>query len=474
MDGEFITIMGAGVVFILLAVGALVYQRRQAAPPEEASKGRKTRRPPAAAAAAKKSEAPAKNVADKPRSILSSLSAIGIGDKSGPTKSDLTELEHLVEAGQIEEAARVAMRLTLWDRATQLYLKIEQHGNAAHCAKRADKFEMAAELYEKAEDIQNAVIMWERAGNGKRARQLSGKGTPPAEDGDESELIQIGKELQKNIDLANEKKDHMRASELYEQAGDKENAAEQFAIFAQTARRPEMYAEKIERLSARVAYNLLRTATKGRPPAEESAQLYRRLAMLQHHFGNTKAALDTLEKLDAAAPGDAETEELLDELNEIPSLDDDSDTFDALVAADAGLDADLDAGLDVGTAQPDAERVTGMGGGLLDAMEVELDADLAHSSPDGATSAAGAAAPTGASSGVVDEAVEAARTGPTIAELVAMIGDQPCDLGNIEVFYRLGLACLAFDRIDDARNAFEAVSEASPGYRDTEKRLEQL
>jgi TolA-binding protein len=210
-----------------------------------------------------------------------------------------------------------------------------------------------------------------------------------------------------------------------------------------------MYAEKIEALSPRVAYNLLRLATKGRPPAKDSVQLYRRLAMLQHHFGNTRAARATLESLYAKVPDDDQVRTLLDELLDAPSVDDaDSTDGDPSPASPQNL--------------VEAE----------DAMEVELDSAFAGVEPPPARSV-----PTVtnvAPAAIDDEAVEAARTGPTIAVLAGMIGDSPCDLGNIEVFYRLGLACLAQGRVDDAIHAFQAVSDASPGYRDTESRLARL
>lgn len=325
---------------------------------------------------------------------------------AGASNVDTSEIEKLVAAGQVDEAARRAMRMQLWDKAAQLYMRLEQPANAAHCAKRAGKNEMAAELYEKSGDIEAAIRMWEKAGNFRRARELGGAAHKSDEPGDDQ--IQISPELRAEIDRAVEKKDHVRAAELYEQGGDKENAAEQLAKFAQTARRPEMYAEKVQALSPRVAFNMLRLATKGRPPAEESAALYRRLASLQDHFGNREAAVETLTKLIEKAPGDEAARELYEQLTGEPSP------------------------------HPDLPQEEG-GGGLL-----------------------------------ADERVKEAKAGPSIQELVELIGGRACDLGNIEVFYRLGLACLAVKRFDDAARAFRAVTDASPGYRDAEERLAEI
>jgi serine/threonine protein kinase len=71
---------------------------------------------------------------------------------------------------------------------------------------------------------------------------------------------------------------------------------------------------------------------------------------------------------------------------------------------------------------------------------------------------------------LADSDVEAARTGPSFDELARLCGDRPCDLGNIEVFYRLGLRHLAEKNYDMAIAMFDAVEETSPGYRDAERR----
>jgi tetratricopeptide (TPR) repeat protein len=65
--------------------------------------------------------------------------------------------------------------------------------------------------------------------------------------------------------------------------------------------------------------------------------------------------------------------------------------------------------------------------------------------------------------------------GPTIQELLAMLGAAPTpDLGNIEIYYRLGLLYLAEGKDDMARHAFVTVEDISPGYRDAGDYLEKL
>ena len=75
---------------------------------------------------------------------------------------------------------------------------------------------------------------------------------------------------------------------------------------------------------------------------------------------------------------------------------------------------------------------------------------------------------------LADSAVEAARHGPGLDVLERFTGNRPCDLGNIEVYYRLGLFYVAQGNYDKALEMFDAVEEASPGYRDAWKRSEEL
>ncbi len=63
----------------------------------------------------------------------------------------------------------------------------------------------------------------------------------------------------------------------------------------------------------------------------------------------------------------------------------------------------------------------------------------------------------------------------TTAELLRMLGPSPTpDLGNIEVYYRLGLVYLAANQDENARRCFLTVEAISPGYRDAAMHLTQL
>lgn len=453
MDGEFFTILASGLLFIVAAVGYLAWQRKKNA--DDGSAAVPARKSPGAKKDSARKEAAKKDEGSKEKKSL--LAALGVGaekkpakgESAGPTAAEKKELESLIAANHIDDAARLAMRLHLWDKAAQLYLKADQLANAAHCAKRAGKFEMAAEFYEKAKDLESAIRMWEKSGNPQRARALAGEKHGEERDSDE-DIIKISKELQAEIDAAVEKKDHMRAAELYEQGGDKEHAAEQFAAFAQTARRPEMYAEKIQMLSPRVAYNMLRIATKGRPPSDKSAELYRRVAMLQHHFDNHDAAIKTLEKLLKAVPDDEEAAQMLEEIEGARSSRPDGEPAMELPEHDV---SDDEPPLPVRGAVDDDDALSVPGLTVPLVSNPTPKARPAKSAP---------------------RAQPVSGGGPAITELVAMIAGQECDLGNIEVYYRLGLACLDAGKRDEARKAFQAVDDASPGYRDTEKRLRDL
>jgi len=60
-------------------------------------------------------------------------------------------------------------------------------------------------------------------------------------------------------------------------------------------------------------------------------------------------------------------------------------------------------------------------------------------------------------------------------ELLRMLGPAPTpDLGNIEIYYRLGLVYLAAAKLVQARRCFLTVEGVSPGYRETTAHLAEL
>ena len=82
--------------------------------------------------------------------------------------------------------------------------------------------------------------------------------------------------------------------------------------------------------------------------------------------------------------------------------------------------------------------------------------------------------PEGLGPSVLDTEIVRAGVAIPLWDLEAMTRDQPCDLSNIEVFHRIGMAQLAIGNWVAALAAFDAVEETSPGYRDAEARAEQV
>lgn len=75
---------------------------------------------------------------------------------------------------------------------------------------------------------------------------------------------------------------------------------------------------------------------------------------------------------------------------------------------------------------------------------------------------------------LLDAATDAAKSGPSLAALQKFIGGKPCDLQNIEVFYRIGLLHLARGDWAAAQSVFDQVEDASAGYRDAWKRSSKI
>ncbi len=73
-----------------------------------------------------------------------------------------------------------------------------------------------------------------------------------------------------------------------------------------------------------------------------------------------------------------------------------------------------------------------------------------------------------------DLKVQEARQGHSVKHLTSFLNGKPCDLGNIEVYYRLGLKHLAMGDWNEAELAFQKVEETSPGYRDSAQRLLEI
>jgi len=288
---------------------------------------------------------------------------------------------------------------------------------------------------------------------------------------------------------------HRRAAELYETAGLRERAAASLGQAAVAEAAPDDLLDRIVRLSAQYAIDFLRREIDQRPLESDTAPWHYHLGRAYEQEGDVASATrvfrtilqalgsyrDVAERVTllasaSAAPSAAASAGAapvpdpaglppsalnLDALPEVPGLPSPSPLSkeqlatlaqEVAVAAAAELKKATLGGIQAMLAQPalPPRRATANPAPAvvipgIELQPVELDA-------------------------VQDSAVAAARFGPSANTLRNMIGSQPCELQNIEVYYRLGLAHLAQGEWDKARDAFDAVEEASPGYRDAWKR----
>ncbi len=293
---------------------------------------------------------------------------------------------------------------------------------------------------------------------------------------------------------------HERAAELYEMAGKKERAASEWVEVAKDAERPDSYIDRIEALSQDVAFNFLKLQTQLRELTTANAELHYRLAKLSEARGDPGYAIEIYTNLAGAVA------EYKDVGARIRTLRSAADASPAAVSPSAetkikNADAQESQGTlpsatdDDASAEPDRWRL-----GKEEIRELVLEASrraaeqLQHRTVVQRLSVApivadrktrrqrwwGKHEATQIAAGieeqpielnlVVDDAVRASQAGPSVSELLAYVKDAECDLGNIEVFYRLGLAYLGRGMWPEALVAFESVEEASPGYRDAEKR----
>jgi tetratricopeptide (TPR) repeat protein len=305
---------------------------------------------------------------------------------------------------------------------------------------------------------------------------------------------------------------HERAAELYELAGQVERAAATWADVARGSQAPERYVERIERLSADVAFRLLDELTNARPLSEQTAELHYRLASALQQRGEAQRALQVFGTLQQ------QFGEFLDVGQRIAGLRAPATPAAAAPrATQAGrpgsapsryrmgaADGPLPPPPDLGHAQtglsappaPPAGGDVGLSVEQISAIARQVAEAAMEQARRGLISQALVQAPAAGSrvrtrapaeivvvglerqavpvESLIDAAAAIARSGPSIDTLNAFIGNRPCDLGNIEVFYRLGLAQLADGRWAEALRAFDAVEEASPGYRDAGKRADHI
>jgi predicted Ser/Thr protein kinase len=208
-----------------------------------------------------------------------------------------------------------------------------------------------------------------------------------------------------------------RAAQLYEQAGQKERAAASWLEVAQSAAQPETYLDRLLSLSEPLTMQFLERITEARALGPDSVELHYRLAVLREKRGDRERAMS----------GFVAIRERLGDYQDV-----------AQHISTLGANANVAIHTIVR-----GQRVPAPPPSISDQALLEL---------------------------MFDAAARAARHGPSAEALGQTIAGAPCDLGNIEVFYRLGLAHVAGGQWSEARAAFKAVESACPGYRDAQQR----
>ncbi|MGE0546538.1 MAG: protein kinase [Kofleriaceae bacterium] len=456
-----------------------------------------------------------------------------------PRGSELSEIDALIKDGKVREAAALASLQHKHELAVELYLRVNQPEQAAAAALQLGDLMQAAQLYERAKNVDRAAELYEQAGMSDRAmglrrehvgvlptdrietmsrgRELEVAYRNAAGSADRSDaqferrqslaraaadaLIAEG-EVRRAADVFRDagfddeaihlyvnvlgehavaapilaiKGAHERAAELYELAGQAERAAFAWVDVARSAPRPEIFLDRIERLSRDILATFLDHETSKRAVDANTVELFYRLATLVAKAGDSGRALELLRQIKTAVASYKDVDQqiqllaagkhMIEPTMPLATHKDEPAPATAAIAITA---AQIEALTDQ-VAKVTGEQVKGRSGATSPA------AQPAHASQPGPVAVApGLEISLFTSELLLDGAVAAARGGPTVENLQGFIAGRSCDLQNIEVFYRLGLALLARGQYDGAMKAFDTVENASPGYRDAWKRADEI
>jgi len=317
--------------------------------------------------------------------------------------------------------------------------------------------------------------------------------------------------------LVAERGNHERAAELYELAGKLERAASLWVDIARASSQPEAYIDRIEGLSEEVALSFLEDTTKARSIDDKSVELHYRLGLALQKKGEVARALGVYQHVIERMGGYKDVEDRMKTLRspvdphleaqvspapeprvKVVEPEEHHGIPQAPVHATAAANGPT---LSSGPPRPEgtfpsAEKLTTA---QVSAIAKEaVNAALEQASRGGLLPPLGGTPPSSARmreaargyraqivvvgleqksvslDELNDSATLAARDGPSIASLEEFIAGRSCDLQNIEVYYRLGLAHVANGQWAEALTAFDSVEEASPGYRDAEKRANKI
>ena len=420
-------------------------------------------------------------------------------------------LDALLGAGRYRDAAMLCVRHERFEDAQEYFLRANEPARAAQVAQRLGSHKLAAELYERGGELRKAAACYERVGQLPKAQELlnaaaerdglhgPGGGAPrpaaksagaqykelkakgAADDAGRVEAQQAAQrageealaagnirgaaEIYRDAGLADEaihlyanvlgapgdaaplvakRGHHDRAAELYELAGQKDRAAAAWVEMARKEGRVEPYVDRVERLDPRAALRMLADATGARAPTAESAEIFYRYGEMLERLGDRVRALEVMLSLQRTVAGYKDVDGRVRALGAPTAPAAPAERAEAapttVVVQHFQVSADARPA-DVQALAKEAARAS------ADAMRLSL---------------------------LHDGEVRAAREGPSLEALRRYAGDGPCSLKNIEVYYKMGLVCLAHGDWGAALGHFQAVEEASPGYRDAAGRASAI
>jgi serine/threonine-protein kinase len=396
----------------------------------ERRKARSTREPPTVA-----DRAPAKDAAP------ASLSAASPNDRA--EKRESAYREAALRAGPSDAAAQAHLR-TMANDAAEAWLSVGDIRRAARVSADAGLVDQAVNLY-----------------------------------------VNVLGDASAAAALLDERGDHRRAAELFEAGGQKDRALASWVSWGAEAPDPLGNLQQVSRLGAEAPLTFLESVVERRPITEQTTDLHYRVALAMEEIGKVAAAVPVLEGISRLDAGFRDVVTRLDRAR----------AANAELVRAAAAEAPRSASLILPSVTATSAKATLASAGIAPSageLERVLDqaaraaaeraaelvkrgmtrAPRAGRSTIASPSARGALGPS--LGPVLDVELRMAKDGPSVQQLNAMTGGRSADLGNIEVYWKLAFAFLAAGRWDDAREAFAAVEDASPGYREAWKAVDAI